>query len=211
MCLLSWAILCATPLTGICQNTTMSSVGPSPTFELASPSVSLGLKDRHFVFLSASQPLHLVLNQRNRDLFQSWRGNAGAECTGSPTAHRGGWAQCAAARRLPEQYDLTLCSWPVSSVGPPRAPFGSTSLLGGLRPRLGSLPVDLRKQRAPRKRPVVHDCSRGALTCQEAVRFTLAFFFQSHVHLYVAVWAAARSLGTQEFRDVKSFLDSGPL
>lgn len=182
MCLPAWAILCATSLIGICQHNTVSSVGPSPTFELTSPSVSLGLKDMHFVFLSASQPLHLVLNQRSSDLFQCWQGNAGAKCTGSPTACSGAWAQCGPACVSARVIRLSLFSWPRSTVGPLRAPFVSASLLGGLRPRVRSLPAG-----APRKRPIVYNCSPCALTCQQAVRFTLAFFFQSHVHLYVAV------------------------
>lgn len=85
MCLPAWTILCATPLMeGV------SSVGPSPIFELlACPNVSLGLKAMHFVFLNASQPLHLALNQSNSHLFSAGGEMLVLNALVSPTALSG--------------------------------------------------------------------------------------------------------------------------
>lgn len=84
-CVPARAVLCATPLMGMARVTQCPQRVPVPPSELlASPSVSLGLKDMHFVFLSASQPLRLVLNQRNGDLCQGWRRNPCAKCTDKP-------------------------------------------------------------------------------------------------------------------------------
>lgn len=59
--------VCATPLVD-----GVSSVGPSPIFELlACPNGSLGLEAMRFVFLNASQPLHLTLSRSNSDLFSA--------------------------------------------------------------------------------------------------------------------------------------------
>lgn len=70
VCVCVWAVPCAAPLLGTARVTQCPQRVPVPPWELlASQSVSLGLKIMHFVLLRASQPRHLVLNQRSGSLF----------------------------------------------------------------------------------------------------------------------------------------------
>lgn len=79
-------ILSATPLHGYLPGDGYSVLSRSPpTSELlASSRVSLGLKQRHFVFPRASQLLHLVPKQRVGNLFQGWRGGSRPETAECP-------------------------------------------------------------------------------------------------------------------------------